>query len=283
VLVNAGLVQDAFVVPSPNRAFWSIAIEAQLYLVFPLLILLARRLSPAVMVALVGIPVAYLGVLAARGEPVASHLVNQYTPDLGVLFAIGVAAAGALTHAASRTRPWVAYAVALAVPPVVLITATGSAWTINHLFWVDLAIGPAIACLLLAAATGQGPRLQRALDSGPVRRLGAISYSLYLTHAPIVIALYYGWLRGRVEEGVPMFLLLTVVTIPITVAFARLFAAVFELPFQRHRGWTALRDSLRLRTVAHGDDAAERAQIRAAVRPERQPRIVVVEAESGAG
>jgi hypothetical protein len=35
------------------------------------------------------------------------------------------------------------------------------------------------------------------------------------------------------------------VLVPTTVAFARGFAAVFELPFQRHRGWTPLRRAIR--------------------------------------
>ncbi len=45
------LVQDIFGSPSPNGAFWSIAIEAQLYLLFPLLLLVRRRWGAAVMLA----------------------------------------------------------------------------------------------------------------------------------------------------------------------------------------------------------------------------------------
>jgi hypothetical protein len=30
--------------------------------------------------------------------------------------------------------------------------------------------------------------------------------------------------------------MLAAILLPVTVCFARLFAAVFELPFQRHRG-----------------------------------------------
>ena len=39
VVVNGLLVQNLVHAPSPNRAFWSIAVEAQLYLLFPLLLL----------------------------------------------------------------------------------------------------------------------------------------------------------------------------------------------------------------------------------------------------
>ena len=51
VAVYGFLVQDIFGSPSPNGAFWSIAIEAQLYLLFPLLLLVRRRWGAAVMLA----------------------------------------------------------------------------------------------------------------------------------------------------------------------------------------------------------------------------------------
>jgi peptidoglycan/LPS O-acetylase OafA/YrhL len=84
----------------------------------------------------------------------------------------------------------------------------------------------------------------RVLDARPLRHLGSFSYSLYLTHAPIVIAVYYGFMQGRV--GVPTFLVLCAILLPLTVLFARLFAEAFELPFQRRRGWRAVRDALHL-------------------------------------
>jgi hypothetical protein len=37
------------------------------------------------------------------------------------------------------------------------------------------------------------------------------------------------------------------ILLPVTVCFARLFTAVFELPFQRHRGWTELRQAMSAR------------------------------------
>ena len=45
VAVYGFLVQDLFGSPSPNGAFWSIAIEAQLYLLFPLLLLVRRTVE----------------------------------------------------------------------------------------------------------------------------------------------------------------------------------------------------------------------------------------------
>jgi peptidoglycan/LPS O-acetylase OafA/YrhL len=244
VLVNGLLVQDAFDAASPNRAFWSIAIEAQLYFVFPLLLLMIRRLGAIAMLASVTAVVVTIGVLGPH-LPAADTALIRFVPDLAVLFAIGIMAAGIVT-ASERVKawPWAWFALAAAVPVVALITWKGSVWTIDNFFWVDIAFGPAIGCLLAAIATDRPKPLVRALNTRSLRSLGSFSYSLYLTHAPIVIAVYYGLVAGRVPPGVPAFLVQVAFVAPLTLVFARLFASVFEIPFQRHRGWAALRDAL---------------------------------------
>jgi peptidoglycan/LPS O-acetylase OafA/YrhL len=108
-------------------------------------------------------------------------------------------------------------------------------WTIDHLFWVDLALGPAIACLLAGLATGQPAPLLRLLDTRPIRSLGLSSYSLYLIHAPIVVVVYEKIVAGKVAPGVPAFLVTLVLALPLSIVLARLFASVFEIPFLRHR------------------------------------------------
>jgi len=190
VVVYGLLVQDAFAVGSPNRAFWSIAIEAQLYVLLPLLLLLARRVSARAMVGLVATIVVTIGLLGPH-VPLMNSALAKFTPDLAVLFAVGLLAAGIVT---SRPRP-----------------------------------------------------VARFLDSRLPRSLGSCSYSLYLTHAPIVIAVSYGLVLGRVATGTPTFFVLAAILLPVTVCFARLFAAVFELPFQRHRGWIPLRQAMSAR------------------------------------
>ena len=243
VVVYGLLAQDAVSAGSPNRAFWSIAIEAQLYIFLPLLLLAARRVSAAAMVAMVTAIVIAVGLLAPHVALMNDALV-QFTPDLAVLFAIGVLASGIVTASErTRSRPWAWFSLAAALPVVALIVARGSAWTNGNLFWVDLAWGPAIACLLVAVATSRPHPVVRVLESRPLRSLGSFSYSLYLTHAPIVIAVSYGLVIGWVAPGTTRFFVLSAILLPLTVGFARLFAAVFELPFQRHRGWAPLRDA----------------------------------------
>jgi peptidoglycan/LPS O-acetylase OafA/YrhL len=241
VLVNGLLVQNIVAAPTPNRAFWSIAVEAQLYLLFPLLLLLVRRRGAIAMLAAVTAAVAVIGIVGPHVAGIDTFVI-QSAPDLAALFAVGVLAGG-IVIAGERRRswPWAWIALAAATPVLATIVWHGSVWTLDRLYWIDLALGPAIACLLAALVTGRPAPLLRALDSRPIRGLGLSSYSLYLIHGPIVVVLYEKVVAGRVGHGAPSFLLAVAVIVPLTVIAARGFAAVFEIPFQRHRGWPGWR------------------------------------------
>ena len=234
VIVNGLLMQNIVGAPSPNAAFWSLAVEAQLYLLFPLLLLVVRRWSMIVMVAIVTLIVAAVGIVG----PHVSHLdtfVIQSPPDLAALFAVGILSAGIVCAGrARRSWPWVWLALAAVTPVIATIWWQGSVWTLDHLFWIDLALGPAIACLLAGLATGRPVRLLRLLDSRPIRTLGLSSYSLYLTHAPIVVIVYEKIVAGRVRPGVPAFVVSLALALPLTIVVARVFASVFETPFRLH-------------------------------------------------
>ena len=204
VLVNGLLVQNLVGAPTPNRSFWSMAVEAQLYVVFPLLLLLVRRWGAVVMVAAVTVVVAAVGIVGPH-IPRLDALVIQSPPDLAALFALGVAGAGIVgASSARRSWPWARLALAAAAPVLAAIWWRGSVWTLDHLFWADLALGPAVACLLAALATGHAAPLMRLLDARPIRHLGRSSYSLYLTHGPIVVVVYGGWWpAGSARERLP--------------------------------------------------------------------------------
>jgi hypothetical protein len=54
-----------------------------------------------------------------------------------------------------------------------------------------------------------------------------------------VVVVYEKIVAGRVSPGVPAFLVTLAVALPLTIAFARLFASVFEKPFLHGRGSSA--------------------------------------------
>jgi peptidoglycan/LPS O-acetylase OafA/YrhL len=243
VLSNGLLVQNIALAPSPNRSFWSMAVEAQLYLFFPLLLLLVRRVSALAMVGAVMLIVVPLGIVGPHLSKVDTFLI-QSAPDLAALFAIGILAAGIVgASRAHKALPWGWIALAAAAPAFALIALQGSVWTLGHLYWVDLMLGPAIACMLAALASGHVSPLRRLLDTRPMRSLGMSSYSLYLIHGPIVILVYEKLVAQRFRHGPVAFLVTVALVVPITVAFARVFAALFEKPFLRMRApsWPAWR------------------------------------------
>ena len=57
--------------------------------------------------------------------------------------------------------PFLWLAVVASLPPLALIAVMGSTWTIEHYFWVDLAVMPAIALLLAAIGAGRARRRER--------------------------------------------------------------------------------------------------------------------------
>jgi peptidoglycan/LPS O-acetylase OafA/YrhL len=235
VIVNGTLVQDLFTAPSPNRAYWTIAIEAQLYVVFPLLLLIVRRWSAVALLALTAVAATIAALLFT---PVS---LVDHAPDLGALFAIGVVGAGIIS-AGQRVRalPWHWFALAAALPVIALIVWKGSVWTLDNLFWTDLAWGPAIGCLLAAIAIGRPAPAVALLGSRPIRTLGSFSYSLYLTHAPLVAIITFDLVNQHFRMGVPSFLVSFAIGVPVTVLFAWGFGSIFEIPFQRYRGWEAV-------------------------------------------
>jgi peptidoglycan/LPS O-acetylase OafA/YrhL len=230
VLVNGLLVQNIVAAPSPNAAFWSMAVEAQLYLLFPLLLPLVRRRGAIAMVAVVTLVVAAIGLVGPHVARLHTFVI-QSPPDLAALFGVGILTAGIVgARTVRRSWPWHWLALAAVAPVLATIWWQGSVWTLDNLFWVDLALGPAIACLLAALATGRAAPLVRLLDARPLRGLGSCSYSLYLTHAPILVV-YELIVAGHVAQGVPAFLVTVALVLPLTIVFARVFAAAFETPF----------------------------------------------------
>jgi peptidoglycan/LPS O-acetylase OafA/YrhL len=240
------LLQDTLVAPAPNGALWSIAVEAGLYAAFPLLLLLRRRVG-AVAVLLAGtMPMIVIGVLWP--DVSAAGKSTGYILDLAPLFAMGLVAAGVIV-ARERIRrlPWHWLAALAAAPVLLVMIVMGSVWTVRHYYWIDLAIGPAIAMLLAAVATGRPAPLTWLLATRPVRSLGSFSYSLYLVHLPIVGVISSRVVRPHVPPGMPTFWATLLLAVPITVVAAWLFAAVFEIPFQRYRSWAALTEKIRTR------------------------------------
>ncbi|MDQ1726303.1 MAG: hypothetical protein QOK14_348 [Frankiaceae bacterium] len=256
-VVHALLLQDVVGSATPNGTFWSIAVEWQIYFTFPLILWIGRRwsfeLAAAATAALV-----VASYLVADFVPLGDK-VQHLSPQFLALFAFGVLTARAtLMTAEPRAIRIAEIAVTIAAVAFIAgVTIIGSVAVATHWFWTDLVFGTVVAAALGVLAL-RSSVVTNALSSRPLRYLGAFSYSLYLTHAPIV-AMFARWVVHPLHLApLASFWLLLVLVVPAALVVARLFFLVFERPFLKHRGWDAFAEVpgvRRLLTPARPDEA----------------------------
>jgi peptidoglycan/LPS O-acetylase OafA/YrhL len=238
--VHGLLVQDAVGSQAPNGAFWSIAIEWQIYFVFPLILWVARRRGVEVAAALTVAVVVAAHLVARAGHPFDK--VDHLTPQFLALFALGVLAVhlGRDERGERLRRPAGAMAATAFAAVVAFALIAGSERTVAAYFWVDLAFGLAAACLLCALCAGGAAWIRRPLQSRAGLRLGLFSYSIYLMHAPVVGVLDLYAVRPLGLPPVAHFAALAAVGVPVVLAVCWGFHLLFEAPFLRHRDMRSL-------------------------------------------
>jgi peptidoglycan/LPS O-acetylase OafA/YrhL len=183
-----------FSAPSPAQHFWSLAIEEQFYLVFPLLVtgLLfaasgSRRLLTIVVVSLAAVSAGLAAVLYSPGHDPSR--VYYGTDTRAVELLIGALLAIALTGRRRLETRSARIAVA-AVGTVALVLVFG-AWTAIEqgdgvLYRGGLTMHALLVAAVITAALVPGP-VRSALASPPLIALGLISYGVYLYHWPIFL------------------------------------------------------------------------------------------------
>ncbi len=186
--------------PSPLRHAWSLAIEEQLYVVWPLVIVavLAWRRRPAAVLA-----VALVGAFASAALLVGLHAVGvsrarlYYGTDTRASTLLLGAAVAALRVHLGRER-WAATRVhrqrlglAAAGLAVAWVALDGSG-SLPYQGALPLA-GVAAAAVVAAVADRHHPGpLGRILAVRPLRELGLVSYGVYLYHWPLYLVLTPG-------------------------------------------------------------------------------------------
>jgi peptidoglycan/LPS O-acetylase OafA/YrhL len=242
VVVHAVLLQDLIDSPKPNGAFWSIAIEWQIYFLFPL-VLLVRRWAGRGATGAAALGSAVCAHLLAQAVPLLAPL-DHVVPQFFAMFVMGVVAADAVREPRGQRTPRLAVGAALWTALVVAAAVAGPLRFTNAYFWVDLAAGAATAACLAGLCDGRSLRLRAVLGSRPLAAMGRFSYSTYLIHAPILWLVSYRLTRGTGLTGTALFLLTAVVAVPVILICSYLFHRVFERPFMLHRSFRELRGSL---------------------------------------
>jgi peptidoglycan/LPS O-acetylase OafA/YrhL len=246
VLIHAVLLQDVVGSSPPNGAFWSIAIEWQIYFVFPVLIWLARRIGPWLML---GATTAAVVVAQVVGENVpGAGKVLDLTPQFLALFAMGLVAgrAAVLAPNPSNRPKLVASAVALLVAALVAgLALLPPDRVVDQYFTVSLIGGAFIGWVLHVIARGDLPRVRRLLEHRPLPFLGSFSYSTYLLHIPVLAVVQFAIVNQLTTSTVERFVLLLVIGLPAVFIVTYAFHLWFERPFITNRTFAELAQSAR--------------------------------------
>ena len=222
--------------PSPLQHYWSLAIEEQFYLLWPVVVIAASRARrrdgdhPAAQMAPLAATAAAI-VVVSFGLSVTLTATNAPLAYFSLLTRAWELGAGALLAVAARLRPQrdegSRAATAMGVTGLAAIGAAAVVFS-------DATAYPGYAAALPVAGAGlvlwsgrSGTGL-RPLGWGPLRRIGDVSYSWYLWHFPALVLVPV--VVGH-ALSVPAALVLGVVTLGI----AHVSYALVEDPVRRAR------------------------------------------------
>lgn len=185
---------ESFGRPSPLRHLWSLAIEEQFYVLWPLALPVAlRRLGRRGTVALIAVGVVGSAWLMRATADIASPERAYYGTDTRA-FGILIGAALAFAWFPERSRTDVSAAARRVIDVIGLGALIALFWQFSNrsefdpwtypqgFLWVDVC-----TVVLLIAATHPASTAHRMLGARLPAAIGRRSYSLYLWHWPVIV------------------------------------------------------------------------------------------------
>lgn len=164
-----------------NGSLWTMSLEMQLYLLFPLLIVAVARWGMRALVPLALLCVVWHVLSPFKGEWPNDFLWGATAIGRLTEFMAGmVAAVIVMRYREQISRRWMGAAALLFLGGyVAAVNLGGVPWLPVRELGLSLAFG---ALIVLAIAV---PPVERFFGSAPVSRLGYMAYSMFLVHQPI--------------------------------------------------------------------------------------------------
>lgn len=215
-----------------NGPLWSIAIEVQIYLLFPLFIWIWQRrgIGPVLALGLVLTTVAHYLVRGTNQAGFSSTYISIFT--MGMYASLLVFNDNWSHHTYRRGGAlMLIYAMpVVALLPIILPTQSG-ALVRNHSDAMALLAGAISASFLVIM--GRNPRnlFRRALSWAPLVWIGGFSYSIYLIHFPLQQLFWQVFVMNRISSHGLGFALVSTVGTALIVLCAWGFYRAFEKPF----------------------------------------------------
>ncbi len=200
---------------SLNNVSWTLVIEWRVALLFPLLVLMARLSPMATIIGALGLVAGYM----LSADTPSIHI--PYTVYYFIYFVMGILVALYLEpflawirrrESAGTIALWIAF------------------YVLFNLRWLTpfgipvVDIGNGLAAALIIGLVLTSPRLQNLLTMRPLLWLGTVSYSLYLVHVPLLMAVIH-----LAPQGIPAHLAVLIVP-PASLLAAYAFYRIIEHP-----------------------------------------------------
>ena len=207
--------------PSPVLHFWSLAIEEQFYVIFPLLMVVLlrwRKLLVPTLALLTGASVAAMVLTSSRNLAYYGTHTRAAELLIGALLALVIPVSKQLSTAVQKIVATLGVVALFAFLYIATNAHTSDAW----LYQGGLSGFSLISSVLIIAVLVPGP-LRLLMSSRPMVAIGRITYSLYLFHWPVFVVLN----KDRMGfDGVA----LSLTRIAVTVLLACLSAWLIENP-----------------------------------------------------
>lgn len=209
--------------PSPVLHFWSLAIEEQFYIVFPLLMIVLlrwRKILVPTLAVLAGASVAAMVLTDSRNLAYYGTHTRAAELLIGALLALVVPVSKQIRGLSAK----VFAAIGVLAFIGFLFIATHAHTSDQWLYKGGLSGFSLLSSALIVAVLVPGP-IRLLMSSRPMVAVGRITYSLYLFHWPVFVVLN----QDRMGFGG---IALSLVRIGVTFAFAGLSAWLIENPIR---------------------------------------------------
>ncbi|KRA25670.1 acyltransferase [Microbacterium sp. Root61] len=229
--------------PELFRNLWSLAVEEQFYvlwpLILPLFLLLPRGTARAVVaLALAVASAVWMGMLVTSGADLTRVYFGTDTHAFGIL--LGVALAFALQRTLSTPpgwtarRSWRVAGLVLGAGAVAGLVAVSTLPAQPDAFTFPGATAAASVLTAVAIIAGvlPGSWFGRAIDAQPLRWIGDRSYGIYLWHWPLLVLLVAALQGSSSVAGAPVWIGL--LALVLTIAIAELSYRFLEMPVRRY-------------------------------------------------
>lgn len=222
------VVQNLFGSIQSNGVLWTIGVEWQIYFLFPIL-LFSWRYFGGIKTTGTLVLITYILIITT---PLESLFPIQYI----LLFAFGMLAAeivyGFQTKKISNLYNinWLQVSLGLFTTVCVVCISLGWSKASYYIEYLDLLVGIAVLCLLVAASLPKHILIRQFLSSKILVFIGSFSYSLYLIHFPLLnIISQYVFPPLKLGE-IHLFLAYLFIALPTILGLSYLFFLYVERP-----------------------------------------------------